>query len=435
MAERQRYAVVGTGSRARLYIQALAGNFPETAQLVALCDTSQVRMAWHARQVAANCLKLPCYSAEDFGLMLKETRPDVVVVATIDCFHAPYIVTALEQGCDVVSEKPLALRAEHLEEILDAERRSGRKVRAVFNARYAAEFSAIRRLLLDGRIGTVHLVEMTEILDVSHGADYFRRWHRQKASSGGLLVHKACHHFDLVNWWLGDLAQDVFASGSLSFYGKQNADRRGERYPYDRYTGVPEAAHDRFALRLDRDGDGPLRGLYLDAEEETGYIRDRNVFAPDIDIEDTAAVTVRYRQGALLSYSLVAYSPWEGMRLALTGDRGRIQLDQRLPSELHGTNVPPAGAGRDGFSRLSVATMFGEEENIDVGTTTGGHKEADAALVEDLFGVRGNRDPLGRGASVLDGAAAALIGDAANRSVVSGERVDCASLLDLMALR
>ena len=42
-------------------------------------------------------------------------------------------------------------------------------------------------------------------LDTVHGADYFRRWHREKKNSGGLLVHKSSHHFDLVNWWLGDV--------------------------------------------------------------------------------------------------------------------------------------------------------------------------------------------------------------------------------------
>ena len=40
------------------------------------------------------------------------------------------------------------------------------------------------------------------LLDTRHGADYFRRWHRNKNNSGGLMVHKATHHFDLVNWWM-----------------------------------------------------------------------------------------------------------------------------------------------------------------------------------------------------------------------------------------
>ena len=52
---------------------------------------------------------------------------------------------------------------------------------------------------MSGVIGNVVSVDFHWLLDTRHGADYFRRWHRNKRNSGGLLVHKATHHFDLVN--------------------------------------------------------------------------------------------------------------------------------------------------------------------------------------------------------------------------------------------
>ena len=79
-----------------------------------------------------------------------------------------------------------------------------------------------------------------------------RRWHREK-HTGGLLVHKATHHFDLVNWWIDSYPSEVFALGDLQFYGRANAEARGERYPYARYTGQPAAQDDPFALILDQD--------------------------------------------------------------------------------------------------------------------------------------------------------------------------------------
>ena len=127
------------------------------------------------------------------------------------------------------------------------------------------------------------------MLDTSHGADYFRRWHRQKANSGGLLVHKASHHFDLVNWWIADWPETVVAMGALGFYGRHAASLRGEHYAYDRYTGV--ATVDPFALDLNRSA--MLRGLYLDAESETGYRRDENVFGDAITIESARDGHVR----------------------------------------------------------------------------------------------------------------------------------------------
>jgi len=56
------------------------------------------------------------------------------------------------------------------------------------------------------------------MLDITHGADYYRRWHRQKTNSGSLWVHKATHHFDLVNWLAAGRPQTVYAQGTKRFY-------------------------------------------------------------------------------------------------------------------------------------------------------------------------------------------------------------------------
>src|SRR5207253_3194520 len=71
-------------------------------------------------------------------------------------------------------------------------------------------------------------IELECFLDKRHGADYFRRWHRRKENSGGLLVHEGTHLFDLVNWWLADQPRDVFAMGERRVYGPTRA-ARGER--------------------------------------------------------------------------------------------------------------------------------------------------------------------------------------------------------------
>lgn len=66
-------------------------------------------------------------------------------------------------------------------------------------------------------------------------------------------------------------------------------------------------------------------GLYLDAEAETGYLRERNVFGEPITIEDIMCVVARYRSEALLAYSLVAYSPWEGLHVRLTKQTYKLE--------------------------------------------------------------------------------------------------------------
>ena len=113
------------------------------------------------------------------------------------------------------------------------------------------------------------------LLDTVHGADYFRRWHRQKENSGGLMVHKSGHHFDLVNWWLDATPESVAGMGRLAFYGAENGKRHGWARDYERARGAPAASDDPFAIDLE--ADETLKSIYADAEKEDGYHRDMNV--------------------------------------------------------------------------------------------------------------------------------------------------------------
>jgi predicted dehydrogenase len=262
------------------------------------------------------------------------------------------------------------------------------------------------------------------MLDTSHGADYFRRWHREKQNSGGLLIHKATHHFDLVNWWIDSYPRHVFAMGELQFYGKKNAEERGEHYNYNRYTGVPEAEHDPFALSLDKND--TFKSIYQAAEDETGYLRDRNVFGEPITIEDTMSVTARYRNGVLLSYCLVAYSPWEGFHVAITGTKGRIELDVvENVTHLQNSNAnASASKGSYKETRIRAYPMFGEPYDVEVlAREGGGHGGADPILLEQLLSPNPPVDPFKRAASHIDGAASILVGIAGNESMRTGKMI------------
>lgn len=431
----KRYAIVGTGSRASMFIKAITTTYQDSAELVALCDLSQTRMDWHNRelQTEIGLSPRPTYRADQFDRMIHETKPDVVIVATIDCAHHEYIIRAMELGCDVISEKPMTIDAGKVRAIFDAIDRTGRTLRVTFNYRYAPAYTQFRELMLQGVIGKPLAVDFSWMLDTSHGADYFRRWHREKQNSGGLLVHKATHHFDLVNWWIDSYPSSVFALGSLSFYGRENAEARGEHYAYQRYTGAPEAADDPFALFLDeKEG---FKGLYLAAEAETGYLRDRNVFGEPITIEDTMSVTARYRNGAILSYCLIAYSPWEGLRVAITGTKGRIELEvvENINHLLGDGQAKALGASKESFksAAIRVCPMFGDAYEVPALAGEGGHGGADPVMLEQLFSPNPPPDPYNRAASHIDGAASVLTGIAANESIRTGQLIQIDDLIHL----
>jgi predicted dehydrogenase len=371
---------------------------------------------------------VPTWLAKDFDRMIAQQKPHVVIVATIDRLHHDYIIRAMEHGCEVITEKPMTTDVPKCRAILDTVERTGRRLRVTFNYRYSPVRSKVKELLLQGVIGEVKSVHFEWLLDTLHGADYFRRWHRDKRNSGGLMVHKATHHFDLINWWLNSSPETVFGLGSLSFYGKINAENRGDFHPYVRSTGAPEAKNDPFALNL-KDGES-LENLYFKAEKEDGYLRDQNVFGDGISIEDTMNLAVRYKNGAQLSYSLTAYSPWEGYRIAFNGTKGRLELDELEKSYISAGNSL-IGDGLSQSQRLTVFPHWEKPWHVEIPEAVGGHAGGDPLLLEELFGSGKKKDPLGRAAGHLDGARSVPTGVAANQSFATGQPVQIDQLLKI----
>jgi predicted dehydrogenase len=429
----KRYAIVGTGARAGMYIEALTSTYRDSTELVALCDLSQTRMDWYNHQLVhrLGLSPRPTYRASQFDQMIAETKPDMVIVTTIDATHHLYITRAMELGCDVITEKPMTNEATKTNLIFDTIHRTGKSLRVTFNYRYAPAYTKFRELVMQGVVGRPLAVDFSWMLDTRHGADYFRRWHREKHNSGGLLVHKATHHFDLVNWWIDSYPQQVFAMGSLQFYGRANAEARGEHYAYDRYTGIPEARQDPFALFLDQND--TLRGLYLEAEAESGYLRDRNVFGEPITIEDTMNVTARYRNGVLLSYCLIAYCPWEGLRVAITGTKGRIEMDivETINHLMGDGGAASASKGAFETEQIRAYPMFGQPYEVTIPAAEGGHGGADPVMLEQLFSPNPPHDPFHRAASHIDGAASILMGIAANEAIRTNQMVNIDTLFSL----
>lgn len=426
---KKRFAHVGIGGRARMYYTAIAKTFSETSELVGFCDLNRTRMEY-ANRVLKDELgyhEIPMYGADEFEKMILETKPDTVIVTSIDRTHHRYIIKAMEMGCDVISEKPMTMDANKCQDILDAIERTGKSLRVTFNYRYAPHATKLRELIMNDTIGKVTQVHFEWLLNTSHGADYFRRWHRDKKISGGLLVHKATHHFDLVNFWLGTYPTRVFAFGDLKFYGRENAEERGITKFYTRVHGSENAKGDPFALVME--GNEQLEELYLKAEKDDGYIRDQSVFGDNISIEDTMNVLVQYKSGAQMSYSLNAYSPWEGLRISLTGTKGRIEMEV-----VEAVYVNAGGASsEEGVvkgKKITVYPMFGDAYNVEIPEGKGGHGGGDRVMLNDIFGVP-EYDPFHRAASHVDGAMSILTGIAANKSIATGEPVDVLKLVDL----
>jgi predicted dehydrogenase len=276
---------------------------------------------------------------------------------------------------------------------------------------------------MSGEIGEVLSVDFTWLLNTVHGADYFRRWHSNKANSGGLMVHKATHHFDLVNWWLGAQPEQVQAFGSRQFYTPENARRMGLQGAHQRCLTCPEKA--KCTFYFDLTADQGLKELYLDNEKHDGYFRDQCVWRPEINIEDSMTVNVRYDNGVQLNYGLQAYDAWEGYHIAFNGTKGRLEHSIVESAGVAGAN---AVQSRSDKVTTRVIPLRGMARDIEPWTGTGGHGGGDDVMLEEIFGDM-QPDKYKRVSDERAGAYSCLVGIAANRCFEKGGQVRIADLV------
>lgn len=430
---RTRYAIIGTGHRSQMYLDAITGAHADVAELVALIDSNPSRREFYRDQYE-QLAEVELAGPDELEQIIAEQRVEKVIITTPDRLHAEHVVRVLDAGADAIVEKPLTIDAASAQRIQEAIDRTGRSVTVTFNYRYSPRNTALKEVITSGQIGEVVSVVFEWVLDTAHGADYFRRWHRDKTNSGGLFVHKSSHHFDLVNWWTDAVPTHVYARGGLRFYGAENAAARGQAPLPAR--GTHDGAHDPFELDLREDE--RLQKLYLEAEQHDGYLRDRSVFDAGITTEDNLTALVDYSNGAVLTYALNAHSPWEGYRVAVNGTAGRAELEVVERAEVvpkgEGTVVDPSAVAdtsaergvRERGDRLVVQRHFEPAHEVEIPVREGGHGGGDALMLHDIF-VGTAEDPLGRASDHRDGFRAISVGICGNVSLETGAPVDVAA--------
>jgi len=407
---KRRFAIIGTGERATgMWGRDIKTRYADVIEFVGLCDINPKRVEASKALMGVQC---PTYT--NFDEMLDKAKPDLVMVTTRDSFHSQYIVRALDRGLDVMTEKPMVIDEKQCQAVLDAEKRNRKNIIVTFNYRYAPKHRTVKELLMSGEIGKVLSVDFAWYLDVHHGADYFRRWHAYKNGGGSLWVHKATHHFDLVNWWLAADPVEVGANGQLQVYGK-NGKIRGVNCRL-----CPHKKDCRFYYNLTTDQ--TRMKLYAGSESADNYYRDACVFREDIDIYDSMQAIVKYSNGASMAYSLDAHMPFEGYRVAFNGELGRLEVrdHERQPWDV------PEGQETE----IYVTKSFGQRRKVKVVNVKGGHGGGDDVLRDQIF----RKTPAPEHLRLPDsraGAMSCLTGIAARKSIEEQRAIRISDLVTL----
>ena len=398
-----KFIIVGTGNRGLgCFAKGLLGfankglpEFTERAELLALVDNNPLR-----GRAAAGELKRPDMPVfATVAQAQQAVHADWAIVTTPDNTHCQVVIEALESGLNVIVDKPLATSAWECDRIIAAMQRTGRDVRVGHNMRYHDWTLMAARMVRAGDIGEVISVEAAEVLDYSHGGDYFHRWHSDFSKSRGLMNHKCCHHLDVICWILDDEPAAVTAFGGRRFYRPRPELGHGQRC-LD--CGLAAKCPHYFEMGK---WDGVYTRLFQQAEPADGYIRDLCVFSDRHTINDHESLSIRFRKGTLANFSLVAFAPREYWYFNFTGTTGRLEMG------LNSWDAKPY---------LRIVRADGKVENVDFTREGGehGHGGADIALIADILGV-GQSHPLQR-ATPVEARRAVLVADLAARSIATG---------------
>ncbi|MEX0904983.1 MAG: Gfo/Idh/MocA family oxidoreductase [Balneolaceae bacterium] len=429
-AQKKKLALVGTGVRGTSFWgRNIQRNYSDVAEFVGLCDINPGRLEYGKNFIGTDC---PTFT--DFDEMMDTANPDILMVTTVDSTHHEFIIKGLERNIDVITEKPLTTDEQKCQAILDAEQASEGTLIVGFNYRYSPHHTRIKELLMNERVGRITSVDFHWYLNVYHGASYFRRWHGEADKGGTLLVHKATHHFDLINWWLDSDPVEVFAEGDLEHYGHNN-EFRGNNCRDCQYKDQCKFHWD--ITRSQRDMD-----LYVNNEQHDGYLRDNCLWREEIDIYDKMSVQVKYANNVQVNYSLTTYSPYEGMKIGFNGMDGRIDAWHGIPwrdeakisqEQLHEQEMSQEEQEEAvNYEEIMVMDNFASEhELIKVRQSGGGHGGGDVRLQDQIFRNPDMDDPLKLAAGSRDGAMSILVGIAARKSIETGQPVRIEDLVSL----
>ncbi|HCG36371.1 MAG TPA: gfo/Idh/MocA family oxidoreductase [Clostridiales bacterium] len=391
----KRYAFAGASRRGlHSYAKPMVQTYTDVAIPVGVYDTNAKRSHQFVQMSGEN---FPVYT--DFETMIRESKPDTVIVTCVDAFHHDYVIKAMEMGCDVICEKPLTTDADKANAIIRAQKETGKDVIVTFNCRYMPFFVKVKELLASGAIGDVVSIHLEWMLDFDHGTSYYRRWNGEMKYSQGLQLHKCTHHFDLANWFAGSEPETVFAFGDRRAYGPENG-KSPARYCHEC------SDHCKFYTNISKDR------YFLPFKDVDGYTHDQCIYRDAIDVQDVLAVNVRYQNRALLSYSLNAASPYEGSRFYISGTKGRIEADN------YANYWNPKHAVKQ--IRLYPFDALGTFTTEEIPTYAGGHDGADDRMRDDIFLGRTTDDPLCQAAGVREGLMSIGIGIGINQSIKNG---------------
>ena len=230
---------------------------------------------------------------------LKAGEIDLLFLTASERVRTGLFEKAVATGAHIFTDKGLSNDIGGCRKIVDAMKalRKGQQVFMGFNMRYHPEMMTARQILAEGRLGRVLFIHYLEALRFKHGSSFYRRFHRDVRNSGGLLITKACHDFDLMGYFVDSRPSRVFCTQEKIMFGKGGPEAREFCQTCDR---THECDFDPLKLEDSRRKKARYERVWVGNNRVTsdGYMRDACVWRGDTELRDLSTVLIDYENCA-----------------------------------------------------------------------------------------------------------------------------------------
>ncbi|WP_273565308.1 inositol 2-dehydrogenase [Maribacter halichondriae] len=145
--------------------------------------------------------------SDDADIIFNNPEIDAVLICSPSDTHADYAIRAAESGKALFCEKPIDMSLERATEVVTKVKENNVPMMVAFNRRFDPDFAKVRKLLAEGKIGTIHSLHIISRDPGPPPIDYIKQ-------SGGLFKDMTIHDFDMARFIMGCEVTEVFATGS-----------------------------------------------------------------------------------------------------------------------------------------------------------------------------------------------------------------------------
>lgn len=389
---RIRVGVIGAGMRSASYFRNMPPEFLPYVEITTIADPNEDHRTRFVESFASNTTVRHYDQGAD---LLREEDLDALIIGSPNHTHAEAAILAMPRRIPILLEKPVAISLKECQSLWQAYLEAGKPpVTVGFVLRYAPFYEKAKELIASGAVGQVLTMDADEMLGTGLSAVFYRGWRGSDNLTGGFMVEKCCHDFDILRWLTAANAEQVFSLARRSHLMSNPQGARHQRFEAGRSQS---AAMDY--------GDAHTQAMFT-------ALSDESLYEAKSDVPDHQSVMIGFDNGVLSSFTACLAQPRTDRRLrvygangAFRGDASGMHIDLEMPGD------DPASVDR---------------RDVTFPVAEGGHHGADPSISKTFWNTVIS-EPATIKAGIREGIEAVLIGLAAEASKKSGSSVNLLS--------